>query len=256
MSLTIYLRITITPAVTVFWKKFCSQLSDVQFTTTVPAFEYFSGQLNFSCNAVFAHTVYFTIYGKDFDDNGNSDIVLATYYGEEVFPVRGKSCSSEQIPNLGQKFKTFEAFANADLIDVYGDELDSALKYEATEFGSMILFKETSGKYKESILPALAQASPINGIIIRDVDKDVDLDIIVAGNLYQSEIETGRADSGTGYIIENLGNRNFQAKPVHQSGINLREDVKSLQEIKVGNQPIILAGINNGPLKVLKANYW
>ena len=197
----------------------------------------------------------FTIYGKDFDDNGNSDIVLATYYGEEVYPVRGKSCSSEQIPNLGQKFKTFEAFANADLIDVYGDELDSALKYEATEFGSMILFKETSGKYNESILPALAQASPINGIIIRDVDKDADLDIIVAGNLYQSEIETGRADSGTGYIIENLGNRNFQAKPVHQSGINLREDVKSLHEIKVGNQPIILAGINNGPLKVLKANY-
>ncbi len=194
----------------------------------------------------------FTVYGKDFDNNGNSDIVLATYYGDEVYPVRGKNCSSEQMPELEQKFKTFESFAHADLIDVYGEDLKTALKYEATEFGSMVLFKESIGKYTSTILPPLAQASPINGIIIRDIDNDSDSDIIIAGNLYQSEIETGRADSGTGYIIENLGDRKFKTKPVHKSGIDLREDVKSLYEVKVGTEPITLVGINNGTLKFLK----
>ena len=194
----------------------------------------------------------FYIYGKDFDNSGSCDIVLGAYYGDVVYPVRGKNCSQEQIPELEEKFKTFQNYALADINKVYGDGLNSALTREATEFGSMILYKNDTNKYTMQLLPKLAQTSPINGIVINDVNKDGKKDIIVAGNLYQSEIETGRADSGTGYVLINKGDRNFDALGVIESGIYLPDDVKSLSEIKVGQENMILAGINKGPIKLLK----
>ena len=194
----------------------------------------------------------FYIYGKDFDNSGTCDIVLGTYYGDVIYPVRGKNCSQEQIPGLEEKFKTFQNYALADIDKVYGEGLNSALAYEATEFGSMILYKTNSGNYEKRLLPRLAQTAPINGIVISDINNDGKKDMIVAGNLYQSEIETGRADSGTGYVLINKGNRNFEATGVLESGIYLPDDVKSLNEITVGKEKVILAGINKGPVKLLK----
>lgn len=196
----------------------------------------------------------FYIYGKDFDNSGTCDIVLGAHYGDVVYPVRGKNCSQEQIPDLEKKFETFGNYALADIDKVYGEDLKTALSYQATEFGSMILFKNKSGAYDMQLLPRLTQTSPINGIVINDYNNDGKKDLIVAGNLYQSEIETGRADSGTGYIVLNKGNRKFEALETNHSGIYLPDDVKCLEQIRVGNEEVILAGINKGPIKVITSN--
>lgn len=193
----------------------------------------------------------FIVYGKDFDNSGTCDIVLATYYGDEIYPVRGKSCSSEQIPTLGKKIKTFEEFALADLNDVYGESLSSALKYEANEFSSLILYQNAPGSFEKQYLPRQAQTSPINGIVSLDVDSDGDLDLITAGNLYQSEIETGRADAGTGNILINQGDRQWKPLKVYESGLYLPEDVKSLSLINI-DSPHLIAGINNSAPKLYK----
>jgi hypothetical protein len=196
----------------------------------------------------------FYIYGKDFDNSGTCDIVLGAHYGDVVYPVRGKNCSQEQIPSLEKKFETFGNYALADIDKVYGEDLKSALSYQATEFGSMILFKNNIGTYEMQLLPRLTQTSPINGIVINDYNKDGKPDLIVAGNLYQSEIETGRADSGTGYVLLNQGDRRFEALATRKSGIYLPEDVKCLEQIKIGNEKAILVGINKGPIKLIKPN--
>ena len=192
----------------------------------------------------------FTVYSKDFDNSGSCDIVLSTYYGDEVYPVRGKSCSSEQIPGLQDKFPTFEKYALADLNSVYGEELNDALKYEVKTFASTVLYQNKSGKYTAKLLPRLAQTSPINGIVSFDINKDGLKDLVVAGNLFQSEIETGRADSGTGYILINEGDRNFKTLSVQESGIYLPDDVKSLNAINI-NGPSIVVGINKGAMKII-----
>lgn len=65
----------------------------------------------------------FAVYAKDFDDNGTFDIVLGAYYGDIMYPVRGRTCSSQQIPEIKVKFPTFSDYAKADIKGVYGDEL-------------------------------------------------------------------------------------------------------------------------------------
>lgn len=193
----------------------------------------------------------FMVYAKDFDASGTNDIVLGTYYDDIVYPVRGKSCSSEQIPSLGERFDSYEKFALADIHEVYGESLDDAIKYEVNQFASVILYQESDGKFDIMELPRDAQVAPVNDIIIKDLNKDEMPDIILGGNLYQSEIETGRADSGTGLVLINQKNRKFNPLEVHESGLNIRGDVKSLNEIEIGAKDYIIVGNNKAAIQLL-----
>jgi len=193
----------------------------------------------------------FTVYAKDIDQNGTYDIVLGTYYGDQLFPVRGKTCSTQQLPEFKQVYQTYTQYASLELEELYGDRLDGAIKYEVNEFASGIIKLGANGKFDFHALPLRAQMAPINGIVIMDIDKDGRQDLVVAGNLYQSEIETGRADSGTGVVLMNNGSLKFEALDVMESGVYLPDDVKSLASLSIGGTKAVIAGINGGIPKVL-----
>jgi hypothetical protein len=67
-------------------------------------------------------------------------------------------------------------------------------------------------------LPNLAQIAPIRAIITHDVDGDGNLDLIAAGNLYDSEPNTPRADAGNGVWLRGDGRGHFIPVPPHESG--------------------------------------
>ncbi len=193
----------------------------------------------------------FVVYSKDFDESGSEDIVLGTYYGDVMYPVRGKNCSSEQIPDLEKKFPTYEEYAHADIIDVYGDDLKTADKFEVNEFGSVILYQEKDRKFKAQLLPRTVQKSPVNSILFEDFNGDSLPDMVLSGNLYQSEIETGRADAGIGVVLINKGNREFEALTPHASGLFVQGDVKSSTKVKSKDKMLMVFGKNRGNLQVV-----
>ena len=196
----------------------------------------------------------FTIYAKDFDRNGTFDIVLSTYYGDKAYPEMGYTCATLQIPSLREKFATFTDYAKADIAQVYGEDLRSALRYDATQFASIILYQDTPGAFTVRELPIESQTAPVNSIVITDVNKDGKKDLIVAGNFYQSAIETGRADAGTGKILLNMGGRDWKPLPVYESGLYLSNDVKSMKLIKLGKsrRPVLIIGNNKAACQVVE----
>ncbi len=115
-------------------------------------------------------------------------------------------------------------------------------------FQSICLENLGNGEFNIHELPIQAQVSSINGIIIKDVDKDGIKDLIIAGNMYDSEIETPRNDAGVGLFLKGKGDCSFQAIPMFQSGLCLPYDVKDLKEIKLKDGTGVLAGVNNGPV--------
>src|SRR5687768_18509737 len=67
----------------------------------------------------------------------------------------------------------------------------------STPFPYTTLFRsEGGGTFSASPLPALAQIAPIRAILTHDVEGDGHRDLIVAGNLYDAEPNTPRADAG------------------------------------------------------------
>ncbi len=191
----------------------------------------------------------FHVFGNDFDNTGTVDIVLAKDINSELFPVRGKMCSSEQMPFINDKFKTFTAFADANLSDIYGNtSLDDALHLQAYEFKSVILFKDKNG-FTIKPLPAEVQYAVVNDIVCEDFDNDGYKDLLLAGNKYESEVETARGDAGIGVYLKGNKNGNFKSLPVKKSGFFAPGNVKSLLNIKVGEKSLIVVGENNAPLK-------
>ena len=196
----------------------------------------------------------FHIYASDFDNNKSNDIILGYVDNQVLFPVRGKQCSTEQIPDLAEKFPTYNEFGRATLEDIYGERLNQALHYSINTFESSVLLNQGSGNYQINPLPKAAQTSPINGIISEDFDGDGNKDLIMAGNLYVSEVETGRADAGIGIYLKGDGAGNFKSNFANETGFFARGDVKHLESLKTKlDKHYILVIKNSGDLQVIEA---
>lgn len=189
------------------------------------------------------------LYYNDFDENGSFDIVLAKDENNKEVPVRGRQCSSEQMPFIAEKFQTYDAFAKADLSGILGKEkIDKSLTLYANTFKSILL--ENKGNFNFGIheLPVEMQLSTINSICLQDFNKDGKNDIFLAGNLYETEVETPRYDAGKGDVLINLGHFKFDVLDISESGLYLPMNVKSAQLIKVGktdNYHLIIGNNDN-----------
>jgi len=196
----------------------------------------------------------FDIYVNDFDKNNKNDIVLSYYNEGEKFPVRGRECSSQQIPVIKVKYENYESFANASLEDIYSEnDLEKSLHYKVKSFASVYI-ENKDGKFIIHQLPNLAQLSSINQIIVKDFDNDTHLDAVVAGNLYSSEVETPRNDASNGLFLKGDGNGNFEPVVSYNSGFYAPNDVKDMSMIKIKGMDYILAAKNNDFIQFLKVN--
>lgn len=194
----------------------------------------------------------FDIFFNDFDEDSHNDIVLSYYNEGKQYPVRGRGCSSQQIPNIKVKYKNYESFAEATLVDVYSEKaLSKSLHYQVKSFASVYL-ENKNGKFIIHQLPVEAQISCINQILVDDYDKDGNLDLLIAGNLYNSEVETPRNDAGEGLFLKGNGKGKFKALSPTESGFYTPGDVKDMSVVKVKNQKYILVIKNNSLLQTVK----
>ena len=177
----------------------------------------------------------FDIYYNDFDVNGKNDIVLGYYNNNKHYPLRGFSCSSEQIPVLKEEIGKYDIFASLEIDQVYGgDNLENSLHYKAKIFASSYIENKGDGRFKISPLPYQAQFSNINDILVEDFNDDGHLDVLTVGNMFVSEIETPRNDAGSGLLMFGDGAGAFSVSTSQQSGFFANKDAKKM--IIISNQ--------------------
>ena len=194
----------------------------------------------------------FQVFCGDFDETGTNDIVLAFEQDDKLYPVRGRDCSSEQMPFILDKFPTFSEFGEAQVHDILGDKMKTALHKEVKLFASVILVNENN-KFKIKHLPYEAQFSANTGIQNYDLNLDGYQDLILAGNMYQTEAETSRADAGYGLVLLNDKKGNFESLSMEDSGLYAPGDIKDFKIVHLGKEnPIFVFANNNGPIQAYK----
>lgn len=196
------------------------------------------------------------LYYNDFDENGTGDIVLSKKDQQQLFPIRGRECSSQQMPFIKDKYPDFASFAIAPMEDIYSAEkLSEAVHLEAHEFKSLVLINQGGGQFDIQYLPTMAQVSPLMGIDIWDINGDGHLDVLAAGNFFVTETETIRYDAGSGLVLAGDGRGSFHALPAKESGILLRQDVRHLARIRLAKgRTGVLVASNLDSLKLLVQN--
>jgi hypothetical protein len=177
----------------------------------------------------------FQVYYHDFDNSGTGDIVLGYFNEGELFPLRGRQCSSEQMPFIKKKFASYDAFGKANLDEIYGPQLSEALHYTANTFASTIYFNHEDS-LKPQQLPNHAQISSINGFVTGDYTGDGIKDILLAGNLYPVEVETTRNDASIGLLLQGKPDHSFEILGVQESGFFAPGDVKHLMPITLDSK--------------------
>ena len=196
----------------------------------------------------------FEIYVNDFDENKRQDIVLSVTKKGIKLPLRGRECSSQQIAMIKKNFKTYDLFASASLEDIYGKSmLENSIHHKVDTFAHHWFENMGGGNYKSHKLPIQSQFSSINDIVFFDYNGDAFPDILLAGNLYDTEVETPRSDAGIGLVLQNDQKKGFEAITLNQSGLLIDKEVKVIAPIKLGKkgeEGYVLA-INNDTLKVL-----
>ncbi|MBV6639550.1 MAG: VCBS repeat-containing protein [Cyclobacteriaceae bacterium] len=191
----------------------------------------------------------FEVFAKDFDYNGTNDIFLARYYQNTMVPIRGRECSSQQMPVIAQKFPTYLSFAESDLRTILGADIEQAIHREAYLFSSVILINE-GGTLRLKKLPVETQLSTVNCIAVEDFDKDGKKDILLAGNKFDVEVETTAADASPGVFLNGTGGLEFKSLKPMESGFFVPYNVKDMQLIKIKDEWTAIVSINNEGLRM------
>jgi len=198
------------------------------------------------------------IYAKDFDNNGIYDalpsIFLPTSTDDTTvreFPAQLRDDEIKQMIEFRRKFPDYKSYAKATMDSLLTpDELKGALILHASNFKSCYIRNDGNGNFTMMALPVEAQVSSVYGMLAEDVDGDGNLDVIINGNDFGTEVSVGRYDALNGLVLKGDGKGGFNAMAMQQSGIYIPGNGKALVKLSNKNgQCLIAASQNNGALK-------
>ncbi|MBS1974795.1 MAG: VCBS repeat-containing protein, partial [Bacteroidetes bacterium] len=203
-----------------------------------------------------------SITAKDFDNNGIYVSIPSVYLpdglkGEKKeFPAFGRDDIAKQLPSIKKKFATYKPFATATMDDVLTPEQrKGALRLRANMLQSCFIRNDGNGKFAIMPLPKEAQVSVINGMVTDDFDGDGNLDVLMNGNDYGTEVGTGRYDALNGLLLKGDGKGNFAPLSILQSGIYIPGDGRALVKLRGSSGNYLIAASQNlGPLKLYELN--
>lgn len=210
---------------------------------------------NFGLNSRYKATVNepLRLYAKDFDNNGSIDpIMTLVQYGEEL-PIAYRDVIVGQLPSLKKKFLKYTPYANARVHDLYAKkELDASLQLSCKMLANG-WFEQKEGKFIFHAYPNIAQIAPVFAQIAQDINKDGKMDLILVGNDYGQQVETGPIDAGNGLILLGTGGGNFSSLHAAKSGLWASKEVRSLLALtNSAGKTMLIIGNNNTGLQVFQ----
>ena len=198
-------------------------------------------------------------YAKDFDNSGTLDVIFSTWlpstpHGSLLeYPVAGRDEIIREMASIKNKFPNYDIYAKSSMDQIFTtDELKSSLKLSANTFSTFWI--ENRGKMQFVIhkLPALAQFSNVNGIVLNDYNSDGNLDIALNSNDFTMATMLGRNDAMNGIILQGNGKGDFQPLSIVKSGLFIPYNGKALISTLIKDQPVLVATQNAGKLKAFR----
>jgi hypothetical protein len=131
---------------------------------------------------------------------------------------------------------------------------NKARKSTATWLATSFIKNLGNGKFDISALPPLAQMAPVYGMQIADFNNDGNLDIMLAGNDFSTEVFNGRLDACNGLILKGDRKGGFTPLLANQTGFFVSGNAKAMVCLRTANNRMMyIASENRGPIKAWKA---
>jgi hypothetical protein len=208
---------------------------------------------NTGLNTLYQASEQYPVYitAKDFDNNGAyigiTSLFLPDRHGEKKeFPASGRDDIARQLPSIKKRFATYKPFALATMDEVLTPgQRQGALRLKATMLQSCYLRNDGAGKFSLIPLPKEAQVSVVNGMVADDFDGDGNLDVLINGNDYGTEVGIGRYDAFNGLLLRGDGAGGFAPQSILQSGIYIPGNGKALVKLRGSSGAYLIAASQN-----------
>jgi hypothetical protein len=208
---------------------------------------------NTGLNTFFKASEKYPVYitAKDFDDNGSYDAFPSVFLKDvdgtlKEFPVQNRDDIIKQMIGMRVKFQNYRSFATATMNDVITPDMrKGALRLKANTLQSMYLHNDGGGKFTMQPLPVEAQMSQLSGMVVDDFDGDGNLDVIMSGNDFGTDVSVGRYDAFNGLMLKGDGKGGFKPLSILQSGIYIPGNGKALVKVAGTNGKYLLAATQN-----------
>lgn len=203
-----------------------------------------------------------SVYAKDFNNQGKMQCILTSFIKDrqsgtlKEFASNSRDDLIGQLPSLKKRMPTYAKYASTSFDSLFTpQELSGVLKYSATDFNSVLLRNNGNGTFGIEPLPAMAQYSALNGMVVDDFDGDGALDICMSTNDYGTLPTYGRYDALNGLVLRGDGKGGFTPLSVLESGIFIPGNGKALVRLRGSDGGYLVASSENkGPLRLFELN--
>ena len=191
------------------------------------------------------------LYAADFNKDGYYDAIPTAFYKADdgnfkEFPYNNRDEMGKQIIQVRQRFQEYAKFSTAGIRDIFKpEELKEAIVLKANWTKSSYIENLGGGKFAIRPLPISAQTAPLFGTVAEDFDGDGNLDVLLAGNDYGSDLVVGRYDAFHGLMLKGDGKGNFKALPASQSGYATNGNAKALVSLAYGKNAVLMLTSQN-----------
>jgi hypothetical protein len=215
--------------------------------------DYVAGNLGLNTEYKAAADEPVRIHANDFDEDGELDPVLSRTIQGESYPVHPRSAMIRQMLGMQRRFPSHRAYGEATFDELFTDsEMDGAYVAEAVHFETSYI-ENQGGTFHVRPLPLEAQFAPMFGMQASDYDGDGHLDLLMIGNSYAPDTQTGRYDASTGAFFRGDGTGHFTFVDHTTSGFFVDGDAKGLADVQVGpGRSLVVATQNSDSLRAFQ----
>ncbi|MBL7697119.1 MAG: VCBS repeat-containing protein [Chitinophagaceae bacterium] len=213
--------------------------------------------LNTLYQATEEHPVYIT--ANDFDKNGGYEAFVSLFLADQKgqlkeFPANNRDDVLDRLPSMKKQFNSYKAFASATMDEIFpAEKRVGALRLKANMLQSCFVRNDGNGKFTLIPLPKEAQFSNVNAMLADDFDGDGNLDVMMNGNDFGTEVSIGRYDALNGLLLKGDGSGGFAPLSIQESGIYIPDNGRALVKLMgASGNYLVAASQNKNALKLFE----